>query len=179
MFPQGHGDAYGHYLTALKGYYRLLTNANFTWMPRTEAVLVLGQTVAVDYQDERKFAAAAADLARTAEQIARPSRYRQQLPATTRRPAGSTSATARLNTQSNVRRQWGLDEWASRAAPGRLLNWVMGNAMLPPRISIPPTPGSRKSTAPPCRNSAAARRRGGVVPDHPRQCQRPPQPARA
>jgi hypothetical protein len=24
MFPQGHGDAYGHYLTALKGYYKLL-----------------------------------------------------------------------------------------------------------------------------------------------------------
>ena len=30
MFPQGHGDAYGHYLTALKGYYQLLTNANYT-----------------------------------------------------------------------------------------------------------------------------------------------------
>ena len=24
LFPQGHGDAYGHYLTALKGYYSLL-----------------------------------------------------------------------------------------------------------------------------------------------------------
>ncbi|MCE2863249.1 MAG: hypothetical protein LW690_12420 [Opitutaceae bacterium] len=58
MFPQGHGDAYGHYLTALKGYTRLLQSPNFTWTPRTEGVTVLGQTVQVDYFDERKFAAA-------------------------------------------------------------------------------------------------------------------------
>jgi hypothetical protein len=45
MFPQGHGDAYGHYLTALKGYYSLLMNPNFDWVPRIEAVNVLGQPV--------------------------------------------------------------------------------------------------------------------------------------
>ena len=61
MFPQGHGDAYGHYLTALKGYFQLLQNPNFTWTPRSEAVTVLGQAVQVDYSDERKFAAAAAN----------------------------------------------------------------------------------------------------------------------
>ncbi len=59
MFPQGHGDAYGHYLTAIKGYYSLLMNANFDWVPRIEAVNVLGKPVSVDYQDERKFASAA------------------------------------------------------------------------------------------------------------------------
>ena len=69
MFPQGHGDAYGHYLTALKGYYSLLLNPNFDWVPRTEAVNVLGQPVSVDYQDERKFAAAAAALARAGQQV--------------------------------------------------------------------------------------------------------------
>ncbi len=31
MYPQGHGDAYGHYLSALKGWYRLLRNPNFSW----------------------------------------------------------------------------------------------------------------------------------------------------
>ncbi|MEI6676592.1 MAG: hypothetical protein WCO57_15590, partial [Verrucomicrobiota bacterium] len=56
MFPQGHGDAYGHYLTALTGYYRLLWNKNFTWAPSAEAVSVLGVPVTVDFQDERKFA---------------------------------------------------------------------------------------------------------------------------
>jgi hypothetical protein len=69
MYPQGHGDAYGHYLTALTGYYKLLQNPNFTWAPRIEAVTVLGQPVAVDYYDERKFADAGSSLARTAEQV--------------------------------------------------------------------------------------------------------------
>lgn len=55
MFPQGHGDAYGHYLTALTGYYKLLANPNFTWTPRAEAVTILGQPVTVDFYDERKF----------------------------------------------------------------------------------------------------------------------------
>ena len=68
MFPQGHGDAYGHYLTALKGYYRLLANPNFSWQRRAEAVLVLGQAVTVDFVDERRFAADAAAVARTAAQ---------------------------------------------------------------------------------------------------------------
>ena len=53
MFPQGHGDAYGHYLTAMKGYYSLLLNQEFDWVPRIEAVNVLGKPVSVDYQDEQ------------------------------------------------------------------------------------------------------------------------------
>ena len=69
MYPQGHGDAYGHYLTALKGYYSLLLNSSFDWVPRAEAVNVLGVPVQVDYQDERKFAAAAAALARDGQQV--------------------------------------------------------------------------------------------------------------
>ena len=38
-YPQGHGDAWGHYLTALSSYYRLLRNPNFTWVPRAESVI--------------------------------------------------------------------------------------------------------------------------------------------
>src|SRR5260370_32227252 len=33
LYPQGHGDAYGHYLTALTGYYWLLTKPHFDWVP--------------------------------------------------------------------------------------------------------------------------------------------------
>jgi len=69
MYPQGHGDAYGHYLTAIKGYYSLLINPNFDWVPRVEAVNVLGQPVSVDYFDERKFAATASALANAGRQI--------------------------------------------------------------------------------------------------------------
>ena len=63
LYPQGHGDAYGHYLTALKGYYKLLVDNDFDWVPRIDAVNILGVPVSVDYLDERKFATAAAAVA--------------------------------------------------------------------------------------------------------------------
>ncbi len=129
MFPQGHGDAYGHYLTAIKGYYRLLSNPNFTWVPRTEAVTVLGQAVQVDYFDERKFAAAAGRIATTAQQI---------LALTHRKlykddPAAGWShyRDGQMNSQTGTTRRWGLDEWTARSAQGSYFNWVMGNALLP------------------------------------------------
>ena len=34
MFPQGHGDAWGYYLSALTTYYDLLQNTNFIWANR-------------------------------------------------------------------------------------------------------------------------------------------------
>ncbi len=129
MFPQGHGDAYGHYLTALKGYYQLLTNAKFTWMPRTESLNILGNTVAVDYQDERKFAEAASNVARTAEQIVTLS-FRQQYrddPA----EGWQSFRDGKYNSATGNTRSWGLDEWASRAGQGAYYHWAVGNAMLP------------------------------------------------
>ena len=32
MYPQGHGDAWGQYLTALTKYYELLRHPNYTWV---------------------------------------------------------------------------------------------------------------------------------------------------
>lgn len=129
MFPQGHGDAYGHYLTALKGYYQLLTNPKFTWVPRTESLNILGNTVAVDYKDERKFAEAASNVARTAEQIVTLS-FRQQYrddPA----EGWQSFRDGKFNSETNQKRAWGLDEWASRAGQGAYYHWVVGNAILP------------------------------------------------
>ena len=136
MFPQGHGDAYGHYLTALKGYQRLLRNPNFTWTPRSETQLVLGQTVTVDYFDERKFAAAAANIARTAQQVL----------ALTHRQSYQDNAAGwthyrdgRVNTSDPnlTARHWGVDEWASRANQGAYYNWIVGNALVPERDTNP------------------------------------------
>ena len=56
QFPMGHGDAWGHYLSAISYYYQLLQNTNFTWVPQVETVLVGGVGVSVDYQNERQFA---------------------------------------------------------------------------------------------------------------------------
>jgi hypothetical protein len=129
MFPQGHGDAYGHFLTALKGYTRLLQSPNFTWTPRTEAVTVLGQAIQVDYVDERKFAAAAANLARTAQQV---------LALTHRQAYKDNPALGwahyrdnTTNSSTGVTRHFGVDEWTARATQGAYFNWLVGNAILP------------------------------------------------
>ncbi len=153
MFPQGHGDAYGHYLTALKGYYSLLINANFDWVPRIEAVNVLGKPVSVDYQDERKFAAAAAAAARAGRQVFDLT-WRKDF-----RPVHEVGweqfSPTRENTQRsyvNVAdggtnhpvRAWGLDHWASRVGQGTYLDWVAGNAILPDVDPIPTHEGIQK-----------------------------------
>jgi hypothetical protein len=152
MFPQGHGDAYGHYLTALKGYYSLLMNENFDWVPRIEAVTVLGVPVSVDYLDERKFAAAATALARAG---------RQAFDLTWRRDyqAGqdvgwSQFSTSRVNTARSFTTAhgdtnhpacyWGLDHWASRTGQGGYINWVVGSAILPAQDTNPAHEGIQK-----------------------------------
>ena len=135
MYPQGHGDAYGHYLTALTGYYKLLQNPNFTWSPRIEAVTVLGQPVAVDYYDERKFADAGSSLARTAEQVLSLT-YRQ---AYKDDPAAGWGQLrdGKVNARTGITRNWGVDEWAARSLQGSYFNWVVGNALLPDKDTNP------------------------------------------
>jgi hypothetical protein len=121
MFPQGHGDAYGHYLTALTGYYKLLSNDNFTWTPRAEAVTVAGQPVTVDFQDERKLATAANDLTRTAEQIV----------GLVHRQSYDDDSAQGWEHFSDQTGDWGLDEWVSRSTQGAYYHWAVGNALVP------------------------------------------------
>jgi hypothetical protein len=151
MFPQGHGDAYGHYLTALKGYYSLLINPNFDWVPRIEAVNVLGQPVSVDYLDERKFAAAASALANAGRQIFDLT-WRKDYQSVHKSGWSAYSAT-RVNTQrsynsvgvtKNPVRYWGLDHWATRVGEGSYINWVVGNSILPDVDPIPTHEGIQK-----------------------------------
>jgi len=143
MFPQGHGDAYGHYLTALKNYYSLFINPNFTWVPRTEAVLVLGKPVSVDYLDERKFAAAAAAVARTGKAIFDLT-WRRDL------DIGVNTWNFQSPTRTNEKRKipstrfWGMDHWASRTGQGAYLNWVAGNSILPEEDPDPSHEGIQK-----------------------------------
>lgn len=142
LYPQGHGDAYGHYLTALTNYYGLLQNPNFSWVPRTEAVLLLGQPVQVDYLDERKFAASAAALARTASQIIDLS-YRQQYSAS-EQTGWSQLQENKTNPSTGTSRHWGADEWASRGGQGAYFHWVTANSLLPAVDNDPSHEGIRK-----------------------------------
>ncbi|MFH0909409.1 MAG: ELWxxDGT repeat protein [bacterium] len=124
MYPQGHGDAWGHYLTAIqKGYYRLLQNTNFLWEPRIEAVTVGGVPVNVDYLDERKFAAAAAARAQAGAEIVSLT-YRDKY---VEDPEGQWQGYR----DSDTNRCWGLAEWAGRAGQGAFYDWVVANSLLP------------------------------------------------
>jgi hypothetical protein len=123
-YPQGHGDAWGHYLTAIKGYYRLLRNEHFDWVPRSEEVLVGGVPTSVDYQDERRFARVAAARARTGTEVMNLT-YRQ---AYTEDPSGQYQGYY----DGRADRAWGVSEWASRAGQAALFDWVVANAILPP-----------------------------------------------
>ena len=123
LYPQGHGDAWGHYLTAIKKYYGLLKHRNFDWVPRAEAVLVAGQAVTVDYLDERKFAKVAAAKAHAGAEIVNLT-YRQ---AYVEDPAGQWQGYK----DGDPDRAWGLSEWASRAGQGAYFDWVVANSILP------------------------------------------------
>lgn len=123
LYPQGHGDAWGHYLTATRQYYDLLKHPNFTWIPRTELVSIGGAGVEVDYLDERKFAKAASAKAKAGAEIVNLT-YRLNY---VDDPAGQWQGYKDTKTD----RAWGVTEWARRAGMGAYFDWLAGNTMLP------------------------------------------------
>lgn len=133
MFPQAHGDAYGHYLMAVKNYYRLLTDPEFTWGTRIEAVNVLGQAVSIDYFDERKFASGAAALANTANQIVSLERRKAFQDGV---DGWENLSDGRENGRTGTVRKWGVDDWVARSGQGAYFNWVVGNAILPDKDEV-------------------------------------------
>jgi len=123
LYPQGHGDAWGHYLTASKYYYDLLKHPSFTWIPNTEAILIDQVPVDVDYRDERQFAKAAAAKAKTGSEIVNLT-YRQNY---VEDPESQWQGYKDADTD----RAWGVDGWSRRAGQGALFDWLVGNAILP------------------------------------------------
>lgn len=136
MFPQGHGDAWGQYLSSMKNWYRLLSHGNFSWEPRAESVIVGGTPVLVDYLDERKFAKAAAQKAKTGSEIVDLT-YRSMY---VDDPAGQWQGYK--DTDSG--RAWGVDDWARRAGQGAYFDWLLANAMLPATDENPAHSGITK-----------------------------------
>jgi len=128
MFPQGHGDAWGHYLTAIKTYYKLLKHDQYSWIPRAEAVLVGGLPVNVDYMDERKFAKAATAKAKTGAEIVNLT-YRQVY---SEDPTQQTKGFKDTDSE----RAWGISGWSSRAGQGAYFDWVVGNAIIPDQSTV-------------------------------------------
>lgn len=129
LYPQGHGDAYGHYLTSITGYYSLLMNPNFSWIPQAEAVNVLGVPVLVNYQHERKFASGASALGQAGLLTLKLTTKADYVPGHDQGWDGLMDT--RQNAQTGRTRYWGVDHWANRTAQGTFLNWVVGNSLLP------------------------------------------------
>ena len=123
LYPQGHGDAWGHYLSALKLYYLLLHTTNYVWIPDTTSMDLGGVTVAVDYYDEEKFAETASARLRAGLDIAR--RTFQQTYQS--EPAGLWAGSR----DSDTNRCWGTGDWAVRAGQGAYFDWVTVNSLLP------------------------------------------------
>ncbi len=136
MYPQGHGDAWGHYLMAIKMYYRLLRHPSYSWLARAEAINVAGTALTVDFLDERKFAAAAAARARTGAQLVDLA-YRQFY---VDDPAGQWQGYR----DPEPERAWGVSGWGRRAGQGAYFDWVTGNALLPERDEDPAHQGIAK-----------------------------------
>src|SRR5690625_3727731 len=103
QYPQGHGDAWGHYLTGIKTYYDLLRHSFFTWEPTQAAVPVRGVPLQVDAFDGRKLATLATDKARTGAEIVNLT-YRQFY-------VEDPAAQWQGYKDDHAERPWGLSEW--------------------------------------------------------------------
>jgi len=129
QFPQGHGDAWGHYLHAMDYHYRLLRHPNFTWIPRPEAVPIAGVPIQVDFFDERRFAAMAAAKARSGAEVVDLT-YRGEY-------VEDVEGQWQGYKDTDTDRAWGVSEWSRRAGMGAYFDWVVGNAILP---AVDPNP---------------------------------------
>lgn len=128
LYPQGHGDAWGHYLSALYGYYRLLRNPWFSWgTPSITPMMVEDALVDADYYDEGKFAEAAAALARTGAEIVKRTSEKAYV------ENGGVPLAGYADSDTN--RAFGYGEWGARAGMAALYNWAAANSLLPPGIA--------------------------------------------
>jgi hypothetical protein len=123
LYPQGHGDAWGHYLTAIEMQYDLLRNPNFNWVSRSEFYNLQDIVIPVDFLDERKFAQVAAAKAKVGAELVNLT-YREKYVAN---PEGQWQG----YTDTDKNRAWGVEGWARRAGQGAFFDWVTANAILP------------------------------------------------
>ena len=105
-YPQGHGDAWGHYLSAVKHTYELLAHPSFNWVSRSESYNLQDIVIGVDFMDERKFAAVAAAKAKAGKEIL-DNTYRA-------RYVEDPDAQWQGYKDQNEDRAWGVEGWARR-----------------------------------------------------------------
>ncbi|MBO7131349.1 MAG: hypothetical protein J6V65_04315, partial [Fibrobacterales bacterium] len=123
QYPQGHGDAWGHYLSAMSVWYRLLRNPYFSWSTSQMQMNVADSVVDVDYYDEERFAETAGKLAKTAVDIMDRTARKSW------RDNGGAKGAGYLDGDTD--RNFGYGEWATRGGIGGVMNWMVANSLLP------------------------------------------------
>jgi hypothetical protein len=123
LYPQGHGDAWGHFLSAQTFQYDLLRHPYFNWVSRSEYINSQDVVIRVDYLDERKFAQTAASKAQAGAEIVTMT-YREKYVAD---PQGQWQGYH----DTDVNRSWGVEEWARRVGQSTYFDWITANALLP------------------------------------------------
>lgn len=124
LYPQGHGDAWGHMASAIDMHYTLLRHPGFTWRTRSELYSLMQNVLEVDYLDEKTFARLGAARARTGRDIVR-NTYRLSY---TQDPDGQWQG---YTDGADPARAWGVSEWAHRAGQSAHFDWAVANALLP------------------------------------------------
>lgn len=124
LYPQGHGDAWGHFVSALEMHYLLLQHPGFTWRTRSELYSLMQNVLEVDYLDEKTFARLGAERARAGRDIVR-NTYRLSY---TQNPDGQWQG---YTDGADPARAWGVSEWAHRAGQASHFDWAVANALLP------------------------------------------------
>ncbi|MFT4548917.1 MAG: hypothetical protein ACI9MB_002886, partial [Verrucomicrobiales bacterium] len=124
LYPQGHGDAWGHFVSALGMHYELLQQPVFSWKTRSELYALMENVLEVDFLDEKTFASIAAAKARAGRDIVRGT-YRLNY---TNDPDGQWQG---YTDGADPARAWGVSEWSHRAGFGAYVDWAVANAILP------------------------------------------------
>jgi hypothetical protein len=131
-FPQGHGDAYGHYLSALKAGIALLSTVPAGAPPAildTELGSLAGNDAALEVV--RDLAAAGVARAEAAASVA-DLLFRRDY---TEDPQNSRAR--KLFTDTEAPRAWSMADWARRGALGAYLDWAVANQLAPMDPSRP------------------------------------------
>jgi hypothetical protein len=131
-FPMGHGDAWGHFLSASKMHYGLLQRDNYDWQARAELYSLLGNVIPTDYLDEQSFARTAAAKARCGLSIVKATYRDAYVADPSAQWQGYTDA-------ADPARAWGVSEWANRSGQSAVFDWMVGNAILPAGSTDPAT----------------------------------------
>jgi hypothetical protein len=124
LYPQGHGDAWGHFMSAIGMHYTLLQHPGFSWRTRSELYSLMQNVLEVDYLDEKSFAKLAAAKARTGRDIVRGT-YRMNY---TQDPDGQWQG---YTDGADPARAWGVSEWGHRAGQAAWFDFAVANALLP------------------------------------------------